>query len=102
MKAPRKPKISSRWRRDFLKAGGVSVAANLAYAALPPGNLKFPQPRHASMLPTSHDAIGLPGFGQIGVVPEAVIETLEDDQAGIDSSAQEGAVQYGGVAQQHV
>jgi aryl-alcohol dehydrogenase-like predicted oxidoreductase len=30
-------KTLSRGRRDFLKVGGVSVAANLAYTALPPG-----------------------------------------------------------------
>src|ERR1022692_4087322 len=38
MKIPHEPdKTSSRGRRDFLKVGGVSVAANLAYTALPAG-----------------------------------------------------------------
>jgi len=36
MKNPKEPKKTpSRGRRDFLKIGGVSIAANLAYAALP-------------------------------------------------------------------
>src|SRR5260370_17004050 len=30
-------KTPNRGRRDFLRVGGVSVAANLAYTALPPG-----------------------------------------------------------------
>jgi len=38
MKIPHEPdKTSRRGRRDFLKVGGVSIAANLAYTALPPG-----------------------------------------------------------------
>jgi aryl-alcohol dehydrogenase-like predicted oxidoreductase len=38
MKTPHEcEKAPSRGRRDFLKVGGVSVAANLAYTALPPG-----------------------------------------------------------------
>ncbi len=43
MKIPHEPdKTSRRGRRDFLKVGGVSIAANLAYTALPPAHTLNP------------------------------------------------------------
>ena len=51
---------------------------------------------------TRNHLIGFFGLREIGFVPEAVVEGLEDGELRVDSCAQEGAVQDSRAAQHHV
>lgn len=49
-----------------------------------------------------HKLVSFSRFRKDGVIPEAVIQPIEHNQTGIRAGAQEGAVQYRRVAEQHV
>ena len=86
MKTPREPKTPNRGRRDFLKAGGVSIAANLAYTALVPGahaeSTRAPaSPARAvqEMMPTRN--LGKTGFrvGIFGLGGQGALEKANNE-----------------------
>src|ERR1700682_1681231 len=86
MKTPHDPKTPGRGRRDFLKAGGVSIAANLAYTALPPGANaesagKTVSPAEAvqDMMPTRN--LGKTGFrvGIFGLGGQGALEKTNNE-----------------------
>src|SRR5260370_15536946 len=85
MKTPHESdKPPNRGRRDFLKVGGVSVAANLAYTALPPGvnaestdkSSILPSQAVQEMMPTrnlgkTRFRVGIFGLGGQGALEKA-------------------------------
>jgi len=92
MKTPHESdKTPNRGRRDFLKVGGVSVAANLAYTALPPGvNAEstdktsiLPAQAVQEMMPTRN--LGKTGFrvGIFGLGGQSALEKANNEAVAV-------------------
>src|SRR5260370_25678828 len=92
MKTPHESdKPPNRGRRDFLKVGGVSVAANLAYTALPPGvNAEstdktsiLPAQAVQEMMPTRN--LGKTGFrvGIFGLGGQSALEKANNEAVAV-------------------
>src|SRR6266702_2611119 len=92
MKTPHEhEKATSRGRRDFLKVGGVSVAASLASTALPPGvQAESSDPTSISsaqavqeMMPTRN--LGKTGFrvGIFGLGGQSALEKANNEAVAV-------------------